>query len=174
MHRDAHIQSPGPDSASEPASEPPFVVRAAQVAGALFMISALYRAIIIGVRLVKTMGSTAGLPLGYFAVPACGVVVCGMLGASLRRGSLRYRTLAAAITVFFAGVLVLLKIRAVVSGKVVPTTDFVVEDLLFSAAVLPVLARHPRRIHLRVGHVVGGVWGAFVILQLLVMLRVIR
>jgi hypothetical protein len=53
---------------------------------------------------------------------------------------------------------VLLKIRAAVLGKPVPSTGTVLDDLFFAAAIVPLLARAPTRGHIRVGTVFGCLW----------------
>src|SRR5262245_41545265 len=130
--------------------EAPVAVRAARVAGTLFVISAFVGVVLIGERLVAP-ASRAASTFGYFVAPAGSGIVYGALGASLRRGSLRFRRLAVALTIFVAAVDVLLRIRGIVLGRVRPPTITVVQELLFAGAVLPLLSKHPSRVHLRVG-----------------------
>jgi hypothetical protein len=139
----------------------PLAVHAARVAGTLFLIFAAVRVIVLGERFAWSMSA------GYYFWPAAGAIVCGLLGASLRRGSLRYRALALNITVFSGLAFIVLRTLAVARHKGTPSAATVAEHVLFAAALLPLLTKYPSRIHLRIGYVVGGLWVAFEVLSLI-------
>ena len=125
----------------------------------------------IGERLVllKTeAGQAASSTLGYFFAPAFYAILCVALGVSLRGGSLRYRRLATAVAVFLAVAVVLLKVRAALLGKLIPTTGTVLDDMSFAAAIVPLLAPAPSRGHIRCGYVFGCLW---IVVEVVLLIR---